>query len=149
MYMLYPPKHTEHKSNLLRHIHNQSVFCQHRACRSLRVLASVSGHVWARRHACIRLELKIKEINQRAEHEKPVMEDSRTTISNWNQVTRHESFPCGHEDSVPCPRAWIWKQAWLSHKLYFIARFSYCLKEVFFSLHNASQKSTAKINRIR
>lgn len=44
-------------------------------------------------HIYICLKLKIKIINQRGECKKSAVEDAKTTISHWNQVTRHDSFP--------------------------------------------------------
>lgn len=35
----------------------------------------------------------MKTISQRAEDRKCAVEDPKTTVSNWNQVTRHNSFP--------------------------------------------------------
>lgn len=35
----------------------------------------------------------MKTISQRAKDRKGAMEDPKTTASNWNQVTRHKSFP--------------------------------------------------------
>lgn len=35
----------------------------------------------------------MKTISQRAEDRKGAVEDPKTTVSTWNQVTRHKSFP--------------------------------------------------------
>lgn len=74
----------------------------------------------------------MKTINQRAEDRKCAVEDPKTTVSNWNQVTRHNSFPSVVTEIKFLIPGLKYGQPWLNHKLYVTVCFYYCLKTSIF-----------------
>lgn len=129
--MLYIPKHIESK---FYKTYTQSAFCQHIPCRSLKMVTDFSVHVWAHKHTYICLKLKIMN-QKKVEYKKSAMEDSKTIISNWNQVTRHKSYPLWSQRLSFLPQSFSMEIDLAKSQTVFYSTFLLLFKKEYFSYY--------------